>query len=315
MRYATPNYSKKQTLIKQLRPRTVQRAKRGHTVELNRQVVINIFGVLSRFNTELNSSQSFPANSYKYTSKSTRKPKTTSTNTTQVIISRSSENRDRGTSSSSGRQTVSSNSLVFSIVRGMLFGGGCSESNQIRESRASTQHQARERAILESKDNWRIRVKGKSPDLLAELERALLGGVAILELLALLELLLLPQLGVDGRPPLLVLYHRRQYLLLLLRLRRRPLPSLLAIASIFSLAFVVLLPLPSHGFLRLVRASARRLLLLLLLPPALVDRRRRRAAEANGKRLQVRLARVYGEPKRAGSCIGADRNEPVFLRI
>lgn len=36
---------------------------RRHTVELNLEVVISIFGVCSRFKTELNSSASFPAKS------------------------------------------------------------------------------------------------------------------------------------------------------------------------------------------------------------------------------------------------------------
>lgn len=55
-------------------------------------------------------------------------------------------------------------------------------------------------------------------DRFAELESSLLGGVASFDLLALLELLLLLELGVDGGPLVLVLYHRRQYPLLLLNL-------------------------------------------------------------------------------------------------
>lgn len=73
--------------------------------------------------------------------------------------------------------------------------------------------------------------KEKARDLLAELESALLGGVASLDLLALLELLLVLELGVHLRPPLLVPYHRWHYLHRLLLL-------LLLLISVF----FVLLP-------------------------------------------------------------------------
>ena len=139
------------------------------TVELKREVVINIFGIRSRFKTELNSSASLPANSYKPTELAhklqqafailaiSKKSRTNLPKYLQEQISinwKLAEQKLWGSTSSSGLHTVSSNSLVFSMVRGIFLGGGCTKitSHQINSYSAKKKNN-NPNAILQ-KGTW-----------------------------------------------------------------------------------------------------------------------------------------------------------------